>query len=237
MPERDLPFQSLRFRLLAVSAELKKQAASRCGGLDAALFRAMTAGDTKEIYRRLGEPNRFDPNYKHPGEGLPPCIEVEHGDRRLVIRLLELGPDLNARSWGGKSILASAAEGSDPEIIRLLLEHGARVNEQDSLGRVPLIQAARSGRNDNVRVLLAGGALANRRDREGVTALMVAAELGHREVVASLCSAGAHQGDRDHQGHTARDRTLAALSEVSRSGDEPRRLRLRDVSRLLARRQ
>jgi len=60
----------------------------------------------------------------------------------MVVKLLEFGADLEARTQGGSTALACAAYHGHTNIVTALLRAGADVNGRQYAGRTPIIRAA-----------------------------------------------------------------------------------------------
>lgn len=70
----------------------------------------------------------------------------------MVVKLLEFGADLEARTQGGSTALGHS------NIVTTLLRAGADVNARQYRGRTPIIRAASQQHKEVVLALLAGGA-------------------------------------------------------------------------------
>ncbi len=129
-------------------------------------------------------------------------------DVPMVVHLLELGADPNAKTTKGSPALVEAIDsgimryGKPPslEIAALLLDHGAEPNSMDKNWRTPLMAAAFTGNDEVVKILIAHKANVNIGSRYGTTALMEARSLS---VAKLLLSAGAAVNDEDIKGKTA----------------------------------
>ncbi len=120
--------------------------------------------------------------------------------KEIIELLLDLGVDVNAPYWAGRTPLMAAVsatwvfEGSDrrEEIAELLLKRGADVNARDSSGNTALIHAAQGKSASGVLALLVRhGADVNAKNKEGETALGNACFGGYQDNVEVLLSNGA----------------------------------------------
>ena len=118
------------------------------------------------------------------------------GKRRLILRLIECGADVNASnaSWF-RSVLSWAANNARVEAIRFLLEHGARPDSLDALHAAAWGGSARGKGNeyaDSLKLLIEAGADVNdRRHSSNRTPLGVALESGNTGAIEFLRSLGA----------------------------------------------
>ena len=118
------------------------------------------------------------------------------GKRRLILRLIECGADVNASnaSWF-RSVLSWAANNARVEAIRFLLEHGARPDSLDALHAAAWGGSARGkGKEyaDSLKLLIEAGADVNdRRHSSNRTPLGVALESGNTGAIEFLRSLGA----------------------------------------------
>ena len=116
--------------------------------------------------------------------GWPPLVYTCRGDNgehpNAVLRLLQLGADINVQNYKGKTGLHCAAKAGFLNVINLLMEKGATIDATDNNGETPLFEAIRSTIKDSekqraaVEVLLVEGADPNVKNRKGLTPLQVA---------------------------------------------------------------
>ena len=109
-------------------------------------------------------------------EEVPLHVAVEQGRLSIVIYLLSLHANIEARSDFKETPLIMAASSRDPDIVRYLLERGARVDPVDHYGQTALHHAAEGWRSANIRLILAFGADIMARTVDGRTALHLAVD-------------------------------------------------------------
>ncbi len=124
-------------------------------------------------------------------------------DVEEVTRLLQEGPDINAKDEFGWTALMRGVESGGLGVVKLLLEKGADVNARTGGGEPALMIAARRDALEVVRLLLENGANVNAKDKGGLTALMIAARRGHLGMVEFLLNSGADIQAKDESGWTA----------------------------------
>lgn len=102
----------------------------------------------------------------------------EHPDE--ILRLLELGADIDVRNYKGKTALHYAAKAGFLKVISLLIEKGATIDALDNSGETALFEAIRSTIKDGekqraaIEALLVKGANPNLKNGKGQTPLQVA---------------------------------------------------------------
>ena len=116
--------------------------------------------------------------------GWPMLVYVCRGDNRehpdKVLRLLELGADIDVRNYKGKTALHCAAKAGFLTVIDLLIEKGATIDAPDNNGETALFEAIRSTIKDGekqraaIEALLAKGANPNFKNGKGLTPLQIA---------------------------------------------------------------
>ena len=102
----------------------------------------------------------------------------EHPDE--ILRLLELGADIDVRNYKGKTALHYAVKAGFLKVISLLIEKGATIDAFDNSGETALFEAIRSTIKDGekqraaIEALLAKGANPNLKNGKGQTPLQIA---------------------------------------------------------------
>jgi ankyrin repeat protein len=133
---------------------------------------------------------------------------VAHPRREVLELLLAVGADVNARDFGGSTVLHQAVFcGGGPDLIPLFVQAGGDLEAGDREGATPLMavlhvnQRPGPKRLATLHALLQAGAKPDTRDLLGQTALHRA---GHCSVsepeVRALLAAGADPNARDHFG-------------------------------------
>lgn len=110
---------------------------------------------------------------------------------RLLRRVLERRPDLEARDADGSPALVLAARHGSAEHVRLLLAAGARPDAADARGRTALHEAATDRDPGQLELLLAAHAPVDAADAEGWTPLARACWADRPANAARLIAAGA----------------------------------------------
>lgn len=119
--------------------------------------------------------------------GWPPLPYVCRGDKgehpEAVLRLLELGADINVQSSKGKTALHCAAKAGFLKVINVLIENGANIDATDNNGETPLYEAIRSTIKNRekqraaLEALLIKSANPNVKNRRGLTPLQAAQQM------------------------------------------------------------
>ena len=141
--------------------------------------------DNSEMSKLLKSHGAPPKDINDPGDmGWPMLVYVCRGDNREhpeeILRLLELGADINVRNYKGKTGLHYAAKAGFLNVINLLIEKGADLDATDKNGETPLFDAIRSTIKDGekqraaIEVLLVKGANPNFKNGKGLTPLQIA---------------------------------------------------------------
>ncbi|XP_028969164.1 ankyrin repeat domain-containing protein 50 [Galendromus occidentalis] len=125
------------------------------------------------------------------------------GDLNLVVRLLEIGAEIERSDRNGQTALNLAARQGFTQIVEVLLKSGAAVDHADLDGWTPLRSSAWAGHAAVVDTLLEYKAQVDLADADGRTALRAASWGGHDEIVLKLLKAGADVNAKDAEGRTA----------------------------------
>jgi ankyrin repeat protein len=130
----------------------------------------------------------------------------KNGDNNKIIKLIQKGIDVNAKSNSGRTPLNEAALHGHTETARLLIDNGADVMAKDNLGLTTLHHSACWDNTDTARLLIDNGADVMAKDNFGNTTLHVAALLGHTETAKLLIDNGADVKAKDNDGITPLNR-------------------------------
>lgn len=119
------------------------------------------------------------------------CEAARTGDTAVVLQMLALGVDFEARSVEQETALTHATRNNQEVIVRILLKAGANINSVSGDDHTPLVYAVLGGHEELVAMFLDQGALCNLRGRIHGTPLYCAVQLGHRGIIRRLLNAGA----------------------------------------------
>ena len=116
--------------------------------------------------------------------GWPMLVYACRGDNgehpEEILRLLELGADIDVRNYKGKTALHCAAKAGFLTVIDLLIKKGAAIDAPDNNGETALFEAIRSTIKDGekqraaIEALLVKGADPNLKNGKGLTPLRLA---------------------------------------------------------------
>jgi hypothetical protein len=168
------------------------------------IFRAAERGNEGEVTRLLDA----DPTLLERRTNMrkrPLVVAAEHGQLGVVKLLVQMGANINATAFWGRTALHYAARGGHEEMVAFLLEKGAQAANRDDGDATLLMLACENGHVGVVKMLVqhTGGDGLEERDTDGRTALHYAAGGGHGEVVAFLLGKGAQASTRDNRHVTA----------------------------------
>ena len=121
---------------------------------------------------------------------------AKDGNRKMVMQLIAMKADMNARDSTGQTPLhMSVTNSNNAEISKLLIDAGAEVNARDNAGKMPMHNAVTA---DSVNLLAAHNADVNARDNTGKTALFFVSPVA----AAALLNYHADVNARDNMGQT-----------------------------------
>lgn len=133
-------------------------------------------------------------------------------DPACTSRLVELGADIEARNWLGRTPIMIAVGNLHPPVVSRLIALGADVTARDDGGHTALHTAAgwdaRAGPREveaMIVALLDAGAEIDAQDDSGDTPLMAAADSGLLRAAELLVERGARLDLRNRAGRTAAD--------------------------------
>ena len=158
-------------------------------------------GDTHGVITRIRAKPKLVNTWLKPRWPLLHYAAAYAQEVDIVVKLIELGANVNLPNEAGLTPLHRAARRSQPElfdaassIIRLLISNGAKINAQDEQGRSPLHEAACCISAEPMKLLLELGADINQQDKIGTTPLYwvyACRFLGWRSLAKYLKSVGA----------------------------------------------
>jgi ankyrin repeat protein len=115
----------------------------------------------------------------------------KNGDNNKIIKLIQKGIDVNAKSNSGRTPLNEAALHGHTETARLLIDNGADVMAKDNLGLTTLHHSACWDHTETAKLLIDNGADVKAKDNDGITPLNRAEEKGRTETAKLLIDNGA----------------------------------------------
>jgi ankyrin repeat protein len=117
---------------------------------------------------------------------------VEQRDVLLVLRLIELGANVNYANGFGHTPLHKAVCHKFTELVPILLKVGANPTQTNVYGDAPMHIAAQLGNVEILKLLVDAGALSTQTNNIGVTPLFYAARNHPRAFVYLLLISGTH---------------------------------------------
>jgi ankyrin repeat protein len=155
------------------------------------LMMAAVSGNTSEVERLIKvsgmDVNTIDDNFR-----MTPIMWAARGGRmETVVKLKELGADVNAKDRNRMTAVMWAALEGQTETMVKLKELGADLEIKSAFGRTAIMWAAIRGQTETIVKLLELGADINATGTYGMTALMFAAQNGQTGTAAKLIELGA----------------------------------------------
>jgi hypothetical protein len=148
------------------------------------------------------------------------------GNIREMMRLLDIGIDINTTDTDGNTALMHAVETGNVDIVRFLLNAHVNVNIQNTNGDTALIIALETymGSSEIINLLLSRAEInLDIQNRNGITALMFAVETDNVDIITSLLNAGVNVNLIDANGFTAMDytNTTQTINMLIEAGGTP----------------
>lgn len=154
-----------------------------------------TKPSSKALFRAIGgqprDTHEYERHYHARREKRRLFFATIEDDRGTILRLAQLGADLDVLYADRQTLLHVAANYGCSRAVHALIEVHARVDIQDVRGDTPLHLAARHGNLNVTRSLIRRGANVNASNVNGDTPLHVAAFHGIHDVVEELVDHGA----------------------------------------------
>ncbi len=126
-------------------------------------------------------------------------IAAHKGYENEVLRLLNKGANINAKSYEGVSPLMYAVSGGHARLVKMLILNGADVNAKPEDGRSALITATQKGQQEIAEELLIAGANVHERDKYGASPLLYASAYNNYSLCDLLLFYGANPNQTDTQ--------------------------------------
>ena len=134
----------------------------------------------------------------------PLMVAVSERKKDVVKFLLEQGADVNAKDFGGDSVLFHALfhddAGADKEIVELLACHGVDIDAKDGTGKTALAISSVLGDTETGQWLVSKGANIDEQDRELKTPLFLSLSEEKTDMLSFLVGAGADPNIPDDDG-------------------------------------
>ncbi len=138
----------------------------------------------------------------------------EIGNNDSVLYLLDLGTDVNARTWDNFTGLIFASQKGNLQTVKILLLNGAKPNLKSDNKESALISAVRYGHNNIVQELLENEADVNIRDEYKATALMYSSAFDDFNTTSLLLF---YMADTDLRGKNQETALFSAVAESNYS--------------------
>jgi ankyrin repeat protein len=137
---------------------------------------AIKTGDIAEVKKLISEGvdiNSMSSDYREEKPLL--CFAACQDNNRVLLELIRLGANIEAKSASGRTALFSACSRMNGlHNLSALLEHGANIDAVDNYGNTPLIQASSVSLKDECLLLIERGANLDIKNNEGKSALSCA---------------------------------------------------------------
>jgi ankyrin repeat protein len=148
------------------------------------MHEAATNGDVVEVRRMVAAGADVEEQWGKFGER-PLHVAARYGHVDVIVALVELGADKDAKSVDGVTPLHYAANQGHVEAITVLVQMGVDKDAKDVYGATPLHAAANNGHAEAVTALAQLGAdIAARMNAE--TPLQLSIKMGHHQVAQVL---------------------------------------------------
>ncbi|KAL9116698.1 MAG: hypothetical protein Q9187_006775 [Circinaria calcarea] len=117
---------------------------------------------------------------------------VTEGDEAVTRLFIDMGADLEAKSYEGDMALHRAAGNGHTGIVRILLDYGADIEAQNEYHETALCVAGESGQSATVQLLIDMGANIEHDESSFGTPLIEAVQRSHEATVRLLLANGAN---------------------------------------------
>uniref|UniRef100_A0AA85IXA7 ANK_REP_REGION domain-containing protein n=1 Tax=Trichobilharzia regenti TaxID=157069 RepID=A0AA85IXA7_TRIRE len=117
-------------------------------------------------------------------------IACSFGREEAARKLIEVGVDVNWRSYVYECYPIHVCSQGKPSILKMIIQAGANINALDSGGNTALHHAAMSGNEENVNMLLSSGVDVDIANKNGWTALFNSVYWNHPPITEMLLASG-----------------------------------------------
>ena len=139
------------------------------------------------------------------GGWTPLHFAARNNEVSVVLALVKIGADPNARDERGRTPLHFAAFKSNDAVVSALVKAGFDPNARNEKDRMPLHFAVRNNDLAVVSALVEAGFDPNAQNEKGATPLHFAVLMGNAAMVVALIKAGADPNVQNQEGQTPRD--------------------------------
>ena len=168
------------------------------------IFQAIRTFNQEKFEKCLVEKGKAVFTMKNRSGDTPLLFCAHMGFNYGVVRLLQMGADVNERGVDGETALMKALETKNHRLAVLLISNGADISLRRNNEQTALHYAAKSGMPCvMIEEMIKKGLDVNEKDREELTPLILASIYGHIEVAKCLIQNGADIDLCDHRGQTA----------------------------------